>query len=152
MPPKKTSPLRILVVDDDLVDCRLIKRAFEETGIPVELRFAHSGSAALVQLSDGVNARPSTSPDGCIFDINMPGVSGIELLRKVKAHSELRKMPVVMLSSSHDRKDISQCYELQASGYLCKPDNYEELKTMIFAVTNFWNCTISADSRLHVVG
>lgn len=140
------------MVDDDPVDRQLILQAFTDAKAEVELHFASSGAAALKQLTAVESGRPVFRPDACIFDINMPGISGIELLQKVKRHSDLRQIPVVMLSSSDDEKDVSRCYELQASFYVCKPDNYRGLREMISGITVFWQETVSFPDRIQAVG
>jgi len=150
--PRKISPLKVLVVDDDPVDRQLIAEAFTDSQIAVDLSFAANGQHALKRLTEQENGKLIYRPSLCIFDINMPGVSGIELLEKVKAHSELRKIPVIMLSSSDDKRDIAKCYDLQASGYVRKPDNYHDLLALVRGITDYWSNTLSLPDRVQTIG
>lgn len=137
----------MLVVDDDPVDRMLLQKAFAEAQGKVDLLFEDSGMNALSYMMSVSEKSLAHVPDVCIFDINMPGLSGIELLKRFKSHSEYRKIPVFMLSSSDDRNDIASCYELQASGYICKPNDYAVLQTMIDNLSRFWVDTLSFPRR-----
>lgn len=143
-----SDPLKVLIVDDDPVDRELIKRAFKDSKANVALHFCESGASALKLLQRNKGGKSGFYPDACIFDINMPGLSGIELLDKIKSDPASRSLPVVMLSSSDDQKDIEASYAGNASSYVCKPDNYRELREMISAITRFWAETVSYPSRI----
>ena len=131
-------PLKLLIVEDSNVDRKLIQMAFGEGEHNVEIEFAKDGKSALDRLTATAQCSPQSRPDLCIFDINMPGLSGIELLEKVKNRSDLKEIPVVMLSGSNDRKDIKVCYELQASGYINKPDDFVDLKRVLSSLLDYW--------------
>lgn len=131
--------LDILIVDDDPVDRQLLARAFADADTDIGVHFCESASSALQQLRKSNGSERRSLPDACLFDINMPGLSGLELLEEIKRDAELRTIPVVMLSSSDDEKDVARSYELQASGYVCKPDSYPRLREIVGRIVKFWN-------------
>ena len=143
-------PLEILVVDDDPVDRRLLKRAFQECGANVSLRFCENGSSAFESITKRDDGGKLYAPDVCICDINMPGMSGIDLLTKMKQGEETRRIPVVMLSSSDDERDVRQCYNLQAASYVCKPHNYAELCKFAESFVHYWIELVSLPTRLNL--
>lgn len=134
------------------MDRKLIRQAFSDSGADVNLHFADNGASALAKLTELDGATRKFTPDVCIFDINMPGISGLELLQKLKQHSELRRLPVLMLSSSDDEQDVSRCYDLQASAYACKPNDYRGLRELIAGIGEFWQSTISFPNRIQAAG
>ena len=146
MPHVTVKPLDVLVVDDDPLDRQLIQKAFDDAKSEIQLHFKSNGASALDYLL-GRDGEVAGKPDACLFDINMPGLSGIDLLRKLKGDADLRKIPVVMLSSSDRPEDIDQCYDLQACGYVCKPSDYREMNEIVAAIANFWENTVKFRSR-----
>jgi CheY-like chemotaxis protein len=141
------TPLKLLVVDDDAVDRQLIERAFKSTDRPLEITFVESGQQALDCLLGPDGSGGKFRPDLCLFDINMPGISGFELLTQVKSHNAIKKIPVVMLSSSDDRKDIRYSYELQASGYVRKPGNMKEFNRIAKSLVDYWGSILCLPDR-----
>lgn len=128
----------ILVVDDDPIDRRLIELAFTDAGDKVRLHFCHDGKSAFDYLLQTKNNLDSAQPKACLVDINMPGLSGIDLLKLIKSEEDLRNIPVIMFSSSGRDQDINSCYEYQASGYIQKPEDQPELKLIAAALSEFW--------------
>ena len=113
----------ILVVNDSSADRTSIRLAFERTGLPVKLHFAASGRAALDLLSPKAGSAKPLRPQLMLVDVKMPGISGLDLLRAVKADPTLLPIPVMLFSGSDDQSDILNGYCNFASGYLVKPAN-----------------------------
>ncbi len=115
--------ITILVVDDDEGHCELIARNLRRSGITNEIRSIHNGGDALRYLNDVVG------PDGenagellMLLDINMPGgSSGIDVLREIKGNPRTHLVPVIMLTTTDDPREINQCYDLGCSVYITKP-------------------------------
>lgn len=117
----------ILVVDDSAADRASIRIAFERTGHPVKLHFAHNGQMALDFLRADHGAAMVVRPQLCVLDVKMPGLSGLHVLQALKADTNLVEIPVIMLSGSDDQSDIRAAYRLFASGYIKKPTDAEGL-------------------------
>ena len=120
-------PARILVVDDSAADRTSLKVAFQRCNYPIALSFAEDGEAALGLLR-GDEGQPPLRPNMMLVDMKMPGVSGLELLRRIKADPQLRAIPVMILSSSDDPRDVHDAYQCCASGYVRKPGAFDALK------------------------
>lgn len=132
-----TRPLRLLLIDDSFVDRHLAELVFAEYAHLCTVTTAASGSTAL----EGMLASGAVLPDVVLLDINMPGLSGFEVLTAMKGHPQLVRIPVVMLTtSSHDR-DITQAYTLHASSYLIKSVNFQDFVAQVEGFLDFWTKT-----------
>src|SRR5688572_26097197 len=111
----------LLVVEDEEDTIVIFKIALEEAGFDHEVLFARTGEEA-IQLLFGDNEEAcSRIPELVILDINLPGLSGFDVLRAIRSHPECSKLSVLICSSSGDSKDIDSAYQLQANGYVVKP-------------------------------
>lgn len=123
----------ILVADDDAGHALLIEKNLQRTGLnnPL-LRFENGQSLLdfLFQRGSGPHREPLT-PYLLLLDIRMPKVDGVEVLRRVKADSQLRKLPVTMLTTTDDPREISHCYDLGCGHYIVKPVNYERFSEAV---------------------
>lgn len=130
-------PMRLLLVEDSASDVRLIKEAFKELGVPVQLMIAHDGVEATEVLRQaslaGVNR-----PDLILLDLNLPRKNGREVLAEVKSSSELKHIPVVVMTSSRSEDDVTQCYALNANCYITKPTDLADYLDVVQAIENFW--------------
>lgn len=117
----------ILIVEDDEGHALLIRQNLEEAGLSSPIRHFCDGQAALDFFFDG-SGHPVTHP-GCsyvvLLDIRMPKVDGIEVLRRLKQDRDLRRLPIVMLTTADDMRDVERCYALGCSAYIQKPVDYE---------------------------
>lgn len=124
----------ILLVEDDAVDAMTVSKAFKDLRINVALCHAKTGEAALTRLRDSRTELPRL----ILLDINMPRMNGIEFLREVKQDPFLRKIPVVMLTTSDEEGDRTMCFGLGAAGYMVKPLDYKELFEIIRTIDLCW--------------
>lgn len=127
-------PLRVLLVDDAPADRLLAREAFDGHSEQVVIDTCASGERALSHLRNVDNPLP----DVLLLDINMPGLSGFEVLCQMKDDPRLNLIPVVMLSSSRDSGDIEQAYSLHASSYLIKSLDFRIFLAQIDAFVGFW--------------
>ncbi|GAA5533749.1 response regulator rcp1 [Deinococcus aluminii] len=129
-----TRPLRLLLVDDSLMDRHLAEEVFAEYAQLCTVTTVASGQAAL----DAMLGAQSELPDVVLLDINMPGLSGFEVLRAMKEHPQLVRIPVVMLTTSSHDQDITQAYTLHASSYLIKRMNFQDFVAQVEGFLEFW--------------
>lgn len=126
--------LSFLLVDDNPADLMLAHEVFKEHDEWAEVITAASGIEALAYLQDPSRPRP----DVVVLDLNMPGLSGFDVLKAMKATPELLHIPVVVLSTSDDPQDVSQAYSLHASSYMVKSVNFSDFVSQINVFLDYW--------------
>jgi len=124
----------LLLVEDDAVDLLLIHRVFRTLGISNPVLEAPDGEAALQLLQKEGTPRPGL----ILLDLNMPRMNGLEFLKQMKADPELHSIPVVILTTSNERRDVESCYQQQCAGYLVKPVDFTEFTSTIEALQTYW--------------
>ncbi len=133
-------PLSILLVDDSEDDIIMAQKVFAKLNFPHTLAVACSAAEALDCLNcAGKHAgKKAPAPDLILLDINMPGMDGLELLKKLKADKSLKKIPVIMLTSSASRDDIRKSFENGAASFLTKPSNFEGYRELMAQFSKYW--------------
>jgi two-component system, chemotaxis family, response regulator Rcp1 len=132
-----TTPL-ILLVEDNAGDVRLTREALREGGITVELIAVPDGEQALAYLrAEGAHA-DARRPDLILLDLNLPKKNGLEVLEEVHEDPELRRIPVVMLTTSSSSRDVAACYDRGVNCYVVKPLDLDEFTRLIQAIHSFW--------------
>lgn len=131
----------ILLVEDDANDVFLMERAFGLASVPTEIRVARDGREALCYLrGEGKYADRERHPLPCLtlLDLNLPHVQGLEVLKQIRADPNLRKLIVVVLTSSVADSDIDRAYDLGANSYLTKPNGLEEGEALAEIIGQYW--------------
>jgi CheY-like chemotaxis protein len=131
----------ILYAEDDENDAFLIKLAWRQAGIPHGLVIVEDGKAAIDYLAgNGTYADRVKHPLPCLvlLDLNMPGISGIEVLKWIRTKPTTVALPVVMLTSSNQEADVHRSYVQGANGYLVKPSKLEDMVTMAKGIRDYW--------------
>lgn len=129
--------IELLVVEDNPGDVRLLREAFDEGGADVNFHVARDGAEALEMLV-GSKRQEDWRPDLILLDLNLPRVSGHEVLQRLKADAKTKRIPVIILSSSKAESDIRRAYEEHANAYLKKPSTLEGLLAAAEHITDFW--------------
>jgi CheY-like chemotaxis protein len=129
-----TDGMRICLIDDDPDHVLIIKRAIRELGEESTVHAAADGDEAMEWLRS-----TEALPDLILLDINMPGLSGFDVLKAVKDDARLKTVPVVMLTSSDASTDIARAYELGASGYISKPSYFHDLRAVLGNTLLYWS-------------
>jgi CheY-like chemotaxis protein len=135
------SPKSLLLVEDDPDDVALFRRAMDKAGVSVELQLAEDGDSAIRLLqseAESSSAADAPLPWILLLDLKMPKKSGWEVLEWIRRHPALRRMPVVIFTSSRERSDIIRSYELGANSYLVKPVGFDQLKEMVRSMHHYW--------------
>jgi CheY-like chemotaxis protein len=134
----KPQTIRLLVVEDNEAFLYLIQMAFRSReNIHWELTIAHDGEQAMKLLFEEEKTN-APLPDLILTDWNLPKISGSELLQRIKKHEKLRKIPVLVLSSSEADKDIHDAYDNHANGYITKPSSIDVLAQIVETIEQFW--------------
>jgi CheY-like chemotaxis protein len=131
---------RILLVEDDRTDAEMTLEALASHNLANEVVVAEDGPAALDFLHRrGLFAmRSPGNPAVILLDLKLPKLDGLEVLREIRADEALRLIPVVMLTSSAEEKDLNQSYRLGANGYVVKPLEFREFVSVVASVGVFW--------------
>ena len=123
----------IMLVEDDSIDAMTVKRAFKELKVRNELVHRLNGEEALEYLRNG-----NTKPCVILLDLNMPKMNGIEFLKITKEEKELKKIPVVVLTTSREECDITSSFEQNVGGYIVKPVDYRKFVEAIKTLNLYW--------------
>jgi two-component system, chemotaxis family, response regulator Rcp1 len=128
-----TAERRILLVEDNAGDVRLTREALREAEVAVDLVAVPDGDQALEFLR-GEGARP----DLILLDLNLPKKNGLEVLEEIKRDPELRRTPVIMLTTSSSARDIAACYDRGVNCYVVKPLDLDDFTRLVQAINGFW--------------
>jgi CheY-like chemotaxis protein len=131
----------ILLVEDDPDDVCMLERAFEKAGWRGALRVAQDGEQAIEYLGGRgryVNRELYPMPFLILLDLKMPGRDGFEVLRWVRADQNLKRLLIVVLTSSNLEADVDRAYELGANSYLVKPVGFQEMVNMVQRFETYW--------------
>jgi CheY-like chemotaxis protein len=120
--------LTIILAEDDEGHANLVQRNLRRAGIVNQIVHCKDGQETLDYLfcQDGYRSRTPAGPLLVLLDINMPRVDGIEVLRQLKEHERTLKIPVIMLTTTDDPREVQRCYELGCSVYVVKPVSYDD--------------------------
>ncbi len=128
----------ILLVEDNPADIRITQEAFKEAGVGNNLRIVKDGVEALVYLRQEAPHHNAPRPDLILLDLNMPRLDGREVLAEIKNDGALRKIPVIILTTSEADEDILNSYNLHANCYIPKPIDLDEFIEVIRSIEDFW--------------
>lgn len=131
-------PIEILLVEDNPGDVRLTKEGLASAKLVNRLWVAADGNEAMRMLRQEGDHAGSPRPDLVLLDLNLPGFSGFDILRAIKESDELRRIPVVVLSSSAAERDILASYDLHANCYVTKPVDFSTFVGVVQAIEEFW--------------
>ena len=126
-------PVSIVMVEDDEGHARLIERNIRRAGVNNEIVAFKDGTSALAYLfgADGTGEESSARSLLILLDLNLPDMTGVDILAKVKSNMHLKRSPVIVLTTTDDQREIKRCYDLGANVYITKPVNYESFANAI---------------------
>ncbi|MCS7049167.1 MAG: response regulator [Verrucomicrobiae bacterium] len=130
----------ILLVEDNPADVEITREAFRRTRAGVRLHVCRDGEEAVEYLQQRGRYQPSTAPrpDLILLDLNLPGKSGLEVLRDIKQAAELKCIPVVVLTTSDRDEDILRSYECGTNSYLTKPVQFDDCVKLVAEIQEYW--------------
>lgn len=130
--------MRILLVEDNPGDIRLAREAIKEAGLLIELDVVTDGQTALDFLEKKGDYRVEKTPNLILLDLNLPKVDGRMVLSEIKRNKQLRKIPVIIFTTSSSEDDIYMTYNLHANCYMVKPVEFNTFIEHIRILTQFW--------------
>jgi CheY-like chemotaxis protein len=128
----------LLLVEDDQIDARTVKRALLDLKVQDAVVHMPNGEEALTYLRSGINEQPCL----ILLDLNMPKMGGIEFLKEVKKDPTLRRIPIVVLTTSNEDRDVWGTFEHSVAGYMVKPIDYQKFVETIRTVVEYWALSV----------
>ena len=135
---KIAPPVEILLVEDNLGDARLTREALKEGKVYNTLHWVKDGVEALDFLHRRGKHKDVPRPDIILLDLNLPKKDGREVLQEIKGDDELKRIPVVILTTSQAEEDVLKTYSLHANCYVTKPVDLEQFIKVVKSIDNFW--------------
>jgi two-component system response regulator len=129
---------RVLLVEDNPGDIRLTQEALKESKMDVHLDVVSDGEQAIEFLMKRGKYIDAVRPHIVLLDLNLPKKNGIEVLKEVKAHESLKKIPVIVLTTSDADHDISKAYSLHANCYILKPVDFDDFAKAVRLIETYW--------------
>ncbi|HEY5688240.1 MAG TPA: response regulator [Yeosuana sp.] len=126
--------LKILLIEDDMIEIMKLNRVISTLKLPHKLMEANNGEDALNLLKEKDNI-----PDIILLDLNMPKINGIEFLKILKNDNYLKYIPTIILTTSNNKKDLLECFEIGIAGYILKPLKYEDYIVKIEKLLAYWS-------------
>ena len=134
----RVTPIDVLLVEDDPGDVLMTQEAFDEHKVRNRLAVVSDGAEALCYLRQEGQYATAVRPDLILLDLNLPKKDGREVLQEIKADERLRRIPVVVLTSSNAEQDVLKSYGLHANCYVTKPVDLDQFMGAVKAIENFW--------------
>ncbi len=131
----------ILLVEDNPGDARLASEAFKEGGLPTQLHVVQDGIEAMAFLRREPQYAGVPRPSLVLLDLNLPRKDGREVLAELKEDPDLKRIPVIVLTTSQAEADIMRSYELHANCYIVKPVDFDQFIEVVRGIEQFW-CTL----------
>jgi two-component system, chemotaxis family, response regulator Rcp1 len=138
---QKTRPIQILLIEDNPGDIRLTQEAFKESTLSIVLNVATDGVEGINYLRKKPPYQDAPMPDLILLDLNLPKRDGREVLQEVKSDELLRRIPVVVLTTSTAEQDILKSYSLHVNSYINKPVDFDKFFEIIKRIEDFWLST-----------
>jgi chemotaxis family two-component system response regulator Rcp1 len=135
---RNTRPIEILLVEDNPGDVRLTREALRDAKVRNNMMVASDGVEALAYLRQEGQYAGTTRPDMILLDLNLPRINGFEVLDAIKEDAELKRIPVIILTTSQEEQDIIRSYNLYANAYVTKPVDLQQFIDVIKAIEGFW--------------
>ena len=140
-------PVEILLVEDSPGDVRLTQEALREAKVHNRMSVVEDGEKAMAFLRQEAPYADSPRPDIILLDLNLPRKDGREVLQEIKKDPLLKRIPVVVLTTSRAEEDIYHAYELHANCYITKPVDFEQFMQVIHSIEDFWLTVVKLPSH-----
>jgi chemotaxis family two-component system response regulator Rcp1 len=138
--------LEVLLIEDNPGDVRLLEEAFRELGADIHMQVAKDGAEGLQMIFHPPQAKTGWHPDIILLDLNLPKVSGHDVLARIKNNPQTCRIPVIILTSSRAEADVRRAYDSHANAYLRKPSSLDGLISAAQHIKSFWMETATLPS------
>ena len=139
--------VRVLVVDDNPGDARLVREVMRDSKMLNELHWTPDGVEAMAFLRRQGKYANAPRPNIVFLDLNMPRKDGRQVLHEIKSDDDLRRIPVVIMTSSQAEEDIARAYDQHANCYVRKPLDFQQFHQVVRTLENFWFTTVELPTR-----
>jgi CheY-like chemotaxis protein len=138
--------LRILLIEDNPADAQMLNTSLLKTGASIEITRLEDGEKALEYLA---SERTVASPpcDIVLLDLNLPRVGGYEVLKYIRSRTELKSLPVIIMSGSSNTDEIDRCYQAGANSYICKPIYLDDILFTAASLVAYWSKCVRLPSK-----
>jgi CheY-like chemotaxis protein len=139
--PNLGDPLAILLVEDNAAHAELVKRNLAQHRVAIVVHHVSDGAAALdylFQRGDYSDLRPEDGVNLVLLDLRLPKVDGLEVLRQIKQSEQLKRIPVVILTTSEAEQDVASAYQYHANSYVTKPMDYKKFSKLMDELGYYW--------------
>ena len=143
------NPINILLVEDNPADARLIKEVFKDTKTKNRLYVVKDGVEAMAFLNQEFEYTDIPRPDVILLDLNLPRKDGREVLKELKEDDILKRVPIVILTTSSAEEDIIKTYNNHANCYITKPVDFDQFLKVINSIEDFWLSVVKLPSNLN---
>jgi CheY-like chemotaxis protein len=140
--PAAARRVEILLIEDNAGDARLAREALRDARVPNVLTWIADGAEALAYLRGEGRHAGARRPDLILLDLNIPRKDGRQVLSEIKADDRLRRIPVVVLTTSQAEEDIQNAYRLSANSYIAKPVDLDDFMKVVRVIEEFWLTTV----------
>lgn len=141
------APIQVLLVEDDPGDVLMTREAFQDYKIANELTVVSNGEDAVAYLRKEGAFADAATPDLVLLDLNLPRRDGREVLREIKGDDALRRIPVVVLTTSDAEEDVLSSYDLHANAYVRKPVDFQQFVAAVRAIDDFFISVVRLPGR-----
>jgi len=139
--------MELLLIEDNPADVRLVREALDESGLAIRLHWAASGEEALGFLQRRGSFQDAPTPDLVLLDLNLPGLSGHEVLTRIKKDPALLTIPVVALTSSAALQDVLGAYRAHVNSYMLKPVDFVQFLGLVNSIRSYWLTSVLLPTR-----
>ena len=144
---RPAAPIQVLLVEDDPGDVLMTREAFEDYKVANELTVVSNGEDAISFLRRDNGFTDAPTPDLVLLDLNLPRRDGREVLREIKGDPDLRRIPVVVLTTSDAEEDVLASYDLHANAYVRKPVDFQQFVNAVRAIDDFFISVVRLPGR-----
>lgn len=134
----KLKPARILLVEDDQSHADLIRLSLEDDGLDLDIQHVTDGAKAIEYLNNAGDYTKAERPDFILLDLNLPKLTGHEVLDQIKSSDSFRSIPVIVLTTSANEQDRAKAYKHHANSYLTKPTDFQMFQDMVHDLRTYW--------------
>lgn len=135
---------KVLYIEDNIADIKLFEEAISFNELAIDLEFVTDGQEMLNYFNSAKQAKYKDLPDLIISDLNLPKISGQQVISVIKKDTVFKKIPIIVFTTSKLRSDIEKCYEYGANAYLTKPVDIDKIFELVALIDKFWlrNCLL----------